>query len=93
MNTNIATSTSIFDPGLDWIVCCTPFKFKAKEVAFPSNNESKGSRTWKSPTVHPTKLSLIVSWIVNWNSLNSVAPAVGIPTVPPTPMVNFWDSP
>ena len=93
MNTNIATSTSILDPGLDWILCWTLFKFNGKDFVLPLNKESKGSRTWKSPTVQPAKLSLIVSWTVNWNSLNSEAPAVGIPTVPPTPMVNFWVSP
>ena len=36
-------------------------KFNAKEVTFPSNKESKGSKTWKSPTVHPAKVSLTVS--------------------------------
>ena len=93
MNTNNATSTSILDPGFDWMVCWTPFKFNAKEVVLLSNNESNESKTWKSPTVHPAKLSLIVSLTVSWNSLNSEAPAVGIPTVPPTPIVNFWVSP
>ena len=93
IKTNNATSTSMLDPGFDCMDCWTPSRFNAKEIAFPSNNASKGSNTWKSPTVHPAKLSLIVSWTVNWNSLNSVAPAVGIPTVPPTPIVNFWVSP
>ena len=71
-----------------------PFNFNGKEVAWPSNKSSKGSKTSKSPTDQAAKLSLPTSLTVTSNCLDGLKLlSVGIPTVPPTPIVRTWSSP
>ena len=91
MNTSKAISTLISDPSLDLIAVWTLLTDKANEVLDPSNKSSNGSNTWKSPTVHPEKLSVYVSCISISNCLN--VPEVGIPEIPPTSTVNISPSP
>ena len=80
---------SIPEPTLALIEVKVSLILSGNTVVSPSNSESRGSITWRSPIENPEKLSVKVLSTVIWNSLNGKAIFVGIPTVPPTPTVRI----
>ena len=66
-----------------------PFSVIGKVVLDPSKRLEKSSKTLIDPTDHAVNMSASTLWIVSLNSSNVFVGSVGIPTVPPTPIVNI----